>query len=39
MNENVLLAKQEWQKSLSHCQYVHLRSHLDWPGLKPGLNL
>ena len=24
-------------KSLSHCHFVHLESHVDWRGIEPGL--
>jgi hypothetical protein len=23
-------------KNLSQCHFVHLKSHMDWPGIEPG---
>jgi len=30
--------KQEyWEKNMSRCQFVHQKSHIDLPGIEPGL--
>jgi len=26
-----------WEKNLSQCQFVHHKSHMDWPEMEPGL--
>jgi hypothetical protein len=27
------------EKNLSHCHFLHDKSHMDWPGVEPGPSL
>jgi hypothetical protein len=28
--------KPKYSKNLSQCHFIHLKSHMDWPGIEPG---
>jgi hypothetical protein len=36
-NDNYGWKPKYLKKNLSHCHSVHHKSHMDWPGIEPGL--